>query len=96
MTSPNEDIKKNGWEACPLNPAKILKGKAFLHEPQPLKVDDISFPSDDPAVAKAQEYAKARLTEQTYNHSMRVYYYCKGHPSHSRILPQFPPETLPT
>ncbi|KAL2757337.1 hypothetical protein ACRALDRAFT_1060739 [Sodiomyces alcalophilus JCM 7366] len=75
MTSSNDDIKKNGWDACPLNPAKILKGKAFLHEPKPLRVDEISFPSDDPVVAKVQEYAKARLMEQAYNHSMRVYYY---------------------
>ncbi|ROT37176.1 cyanamide hydratase [Sodiomyces alkalinus F11] len=75
MTSVNDDIKKNGWDACPLNPAKVLKGKSFLHEPKSLPVDDIPFPSDDPVVAKAQEYAKAKLPEQTYNHSMRVYYF---------------------
>lgn len=79
---PINDVAKNGWNACPLNPAKILKGKPFLTQPGPLSVSDIEFPSNDPVVAKTQRYVQDRLPEQTYNHSMRVYYFGMHAPHH--------------
>ena len=53
---------------------KILKGAKNVKDPIPLSTEDINFPSEA-LVQKVQEYAKAHLNEQTFNHSMRVYYY---------------------
>ncbi|KAK8063450.1 Cyanamide hydratase- HD-type [Apiospora saccharicola] len=68
-----EDIAKHGWTAVPLDADAIFGDKPFLHEPVPVLVDDIPFPSDDPLVAKVQEYVRRELPEPTFNHSMRVY-----------------------
>ncbi|CAI0649199.1 unnamed protein product, partial [Colletotrichum noveboracense] len=57
---------------------KIFGDKPFLHEPAPISVQDIQFPSDDPVVAETLGYAKDRLHAQTFNHSMRVFYYEKA------------------
>ncbi|KAF3811618.1 Cyanamide hydratase [Colletotrichum gloeosporioides] len=69
------DIEANGWTAVPVDAGKIFGDKPFLHEPAPISVQDIQFPSDDPVVAKTLTYAKERLHAQTFNHSMRVFYY---------------------
>lgn len=74
-----DEIAQNGWTAVPVDAAKILQDKPYLHEPAPLLVSDIPFPSDDPVVARVQQYVKEKLPEQTYNHSLRVYYF--GEPS---------------
>ncbi|CAJ2510355.1 Uu.00g050580.m01.CDS01 [Anthostomella pinea] len=80
-----DDIAKHGWSAVPRDANAILKGKPYLHKPSALKLADMPFPDDDPVVAKVQRYAKKHLLEQTYNHSMRVYYW-----GHSIIKAQFP------
>ncbi|KAF4901403.1 Cyanamide hydratase [Colletotrichum fructicola] len=59
----------------PVDAGKIFGDKPFLHEPAPISVQDIQFPSDDPVVAETLGYAKDRLHAQTFNHSMRVFYY---------------------
>lgn len=69
------DIEANGWTAVPVDAGKIFGDKPFLHEPAPISVQDIQFPSDDPIIAKTLGYAKDRLHAQTFNHSMRVFYY---------------------
>lgn len=71
-----DSITSHGWTAVPRDAAKILNGKPYLHEPKPLLVKDIKFPSDDPLVKNVQTYAQKELAPQTYNHSMRVYYFC--------------------
>ncbi|OTB02605.1 hypothetical protein M426DRAFT_74535 [Hypoxylon sp. CI-4A] len=81
-------LSKHGWNAVPVDGNAILEGKPYLHKPSPLTVKDIPFPSDDPLVAKVQEYAKLHLTEQTYNHSMRVYHW-----GYSILQDQFPQES---
>ncbi|KAK8029971.1 hypothetical protein PG993_011262 [Apiospora rasikravindrae] len=68
-----EDIAKHGWTAVPVDANAIFGDKPFLHEPAPISADDIPFPSDDPLVAKVQEYVRQELPEPTFNHSMRVY-----------------------
>ncbi|KAI1080730.1 hypothetical protein F5B20DRAFT_589109 [Whalleya microplaca] len=90
-----DDIAKYGWTAVPRDVDAILNGRPYIHEPSPLRVDDIPFPSDDPVVAKVQEYAKTHLPAPTYNHSMRVYYW-----GYAIMTAQFPthasPLSLPT
>ncbi|KAF7549665.1 hypothetical protein G7Z17_g6222 [Cylindrodendrum hubeiense] len=72
--APNE-VSENGWTAVPVDAGKILNGRPYIHQPEPITVDKIAFPSHIAAVASVQEYVKAQLPKQTYNHSMRVYYW---------------------
>ncbi|KAL9110409.1 MAG: hypothetical protein Q9187_008056 [Circinaria calcarea] len=75
MASSKESaILEHGFTAVPRDINKILSGALKLHDPQPLLTKDLPFPSS-PLVEEVQKYAKANLNEQTYNHSMRVYYY---------------------
>ncbi|KAI1647420.1 cyanamide hydratase [Daldinia loculata] len=82
-----DDIAKHGWAAFPVDGNAVLNGKPYLHEPSPLVVKDIPFPSNDAIVAGIQEYAKKHLIEETYNHSMRVYHW-----GYSILKDQFPEE----
>lgn len=75
MASTSDPVATHGWTAVPVDPNVILGGKEYIHEPEPLLVKDIKFPSDDPLVVKVQEYASEKLSPQTFNHSMRVYYF---------------------
>ncbi|KAL6894994.1 hypothetical protein GGI43DRAFT_411603 [Trichoderma evansii] len=93
---PANDIAQNGWTALPLDPSKLFGGKPFRNAPGPLLVSDIKFPEDDPVVAKVRSYAKEKLPIQTYNHSMRVFYYTTAivrqqFPEHAET---FSPSTL--
>ncbi|KIH89821.1 cyanamide hydratase [Sporothrix brasiliensis 5110] len=86
-TSNDAEVTQHGWTSIARDPQVVLSGKSNLHEPSSLLVKDISFPSDDALVAQVQTYAKSKLAPQTYNHSMRVYYFA------SAILQQqFPKE----
>ncbi|EHK50976.1 uncharacterized protein TrAtP1_009984 [Trichoderma atroviride] len=90
------EIAQNGWTALPLDPSKLFGGKPFRNAPGQLLVSDIKFPEDDPIVAKVQSYAKEKLPIQTYNHSMRVFYYATAivrqqFPEHAAT---FSPSTL--
>ncbi|KAK6444261.1 cyanamide hydratase [Trichoderma asperellum] len=91
-----KDIAQNGWTALPLDPSKLFGGKPFRNAPGPLLVSDIKFPEDDPIVAEVRSYAKKKLPIQTYNHSMRVFYYTTAivkqqFPEHAET---FSPSTL--
>ncbi|KAK3687683.1 urea hydro-lyase cyanamide [Podospora appendiculata] len=74
-TTDPDTVALHGWTAVPRDADALLQGKPYLHKPEPLLVRDIRFPSDDPIVARVQQYAKEKLPSQTYSHSMRVYYY---------------------
>ena len=71
------DVRKDyGWTAQDRDPALVLNGRQKFKASEPLLVQDIALP--DTALAEAvREYAKRELPEQTFNHSMRVYYYGK-------------------
>lgn len=70
------DVTKYGWTAVPRNVEKLLKGRKNIKDPDPVLVKDIKLP--DSQLAKTiQQYAKEKLPEETFNHSMRVYYYGK-------------------
>lgn len=78
---PNADtVGLHGWTAVPVDADAIFEGKPYLNEPTPVSLSDITWPSDDPIVAKVQEYAKEKLPIETYNHSMRVFHWGKLYP----------------
>nr|CDP31078.1 Putative protein of unknown function [Podospora anserina S mat+] len=81
MTTPtlsrDDLISLHGFTPLPVDQDAIFQGKPFLHQPTPVPLSSIPYPSStDPLVAKVQEYAKEKLPIQTYNHSMRVFYWC--------------------
>ncbi|MCJ1471376.1 hypothetical protein MMC13_000015 [Lambiella insularis] len=53
---------------------RILKGADNICNPSPVLTKDIPFPSD-PIVQGVRKYAQSHFSEQTFNHSMRVFYY---------------------
>ena len=67
-------IEEYGFSALARDPNVLLKGQKNNTEPQPQSVNDVSVP-DTPLARKVQDYAKQELRAETYNHSMRVYYY---------------------
>ncbi len=63
-----------GWEALPRDPSIVLDGKNNIKDPQPQTVASIKLP-DSTLAASVLEYAQKELSTETFNHSMRVYYY---------------------
>ncbi|KAK2053211.1 cyanamide hydratase family HD domain-containing protein [Colletotrichum caudatum] len=76
--SPYNEVALNGWTAVPVDAGKIFGDRPFLNEPAPMSIRDIGFPSDDPVVAQTLRYAEECLHTETFNHSMRVFYYGGG------------------
>lgn len=69
----DNEIDTHGWTAVVRDQPKFFS----VFKPQPAQAIDISaihVPESDVA-RKTQAYAKAQLPEETYNHSMRVFYY---------------------
>ena len=73
MTDP---FSAYGWTAVPRNVSALLNGKRNVAEPKPMIVDEIALP-DTGLTQKVLAYAQQELREETFNHSMRVYYYGK-------------------
>ncbi|KAK0765802.1 hypothetical protein N5P37_001740 [Trichoderma harzianum] len=82
-----EHIAQNGWSSLPLDPSQLWGGKPFRNIPGPILVDDIKFP-EDPIAVEVQKYAKEMLPMQTFNHSMRVFYFASA-----IVMQQFPKES---
>ncbi|KAK0629703.1 urea hydro-lyase cyanamide [Bombardia bombarda] len=93
-TTTTDTVTLHGWTAVPRDADAILQGKLYLHKPGSLLVKDIVFPSDDPLVVKVQQYAKEKLPAQTYNHSMRVYYFATAILTHQFPADPLSPSTL--
>jgi cyanamide hydratase len=74
MTDP---IKAYGWTAQVRDPALFLQGKN-VKKPVPQTVESTKLP-DTPLAKAIIEYAKRELPVQTFNHSMRVFYYGEKH-----------------
>ncbi|KAM0449673.1 hypothetical protein ACHAO4_007338 [Trichoderma viride] len=70
-----DETAANGWTSTPANAGKIFTGQPFNNDPEPLSIDNVKFPFDDPVVAKTFEYAQKTLPRETLHHSMRVYFY---------------------
>lgn len=72
-----EDIEAYGFAALPRSTAALLATRKDPQTPTELGVDDIPIP-DSALVKKVLEYAKKELPVETFNHSMRVFYYGKS------------------
>lgn len=72
--SPPSTLETYGWTAQPRSVSTFLGDKEDLQAPVPQTVDSISLPST-PLAKAVLDYAKQELKEETFNHSMRVYYY---------------------
>jgi len=69
----SHNLTANGWHAVPRSHSEALS-HIDCSSPMGVRVDNVTLPNTDIA-KKAYEYARAELPEQTFNHSMRVYYY---------------------
>lgn len=69
------EVKANGWTAVPVSARAVVESVGQLEKVPSSTVQDIEFPSGDTLVVEAQAFAKARLSPEAYNHSMRVYYW---------------------
>lgn len=73
----SDPIALYGWTAVPLDASVLLNpNKQKLREPEPLSTHDILFPKTKLA-ENVQAYAQKHLSEETYNHSLRVYCFGK-------------------
>jgi cyanamide hydratase len=71
MTDP---VKEYGWTALPRKVEALLASRTSVEPPSPVHVSQISLP--DSLLARAvHQYAQRELSLQTFNHSMRAYYY---------------------
>lgn len=64
----------HGWTAVPRDTSILLNGTKNVKDPRPVTVASIPLP-ETALAKKVLEYAQMELSEQTFNHSMRVYYY---------------------
>ncbi|KAH0602157.1 hypothetical protein MHUMG1_01036 [Metarhizium humberi] len=69
------EIAANGWTKTPANAGLIFGNRLVCVEIAALSMDDLTFPFGDVVVQKTMEYAKKVLHPETFNHSMRVYFY---------------------
>lgn len=91
-------LEVHGWTAQPRSFSAFLGDTNALPAPEPQRVDDIPLPST-PLANAVLEYAKRELREETFNHSMRVYYYgTQSIPTPNPSNPPNPPtnQTPPT
>lgn len=65
---------KHGFTAVPRSLDKLIADRPIKVTSKPVRVEDIDL-SESPLAKTIQEYARENLPEQTYNHSMRVYYF---------------------
>ncbi|KAH7330083.1 hypothetical protein BKA65DRAFT_508442 [Rhexocercosporidium sp. MPI-PUGE-AT-0058] len=71
----NPAIEKFGWTAVPRKISTLLEQSQASSGPaKPVLVSSISLP-DSPLAKAVHEYAKKELATETFNHSMRVFYY---------------------
>lgn len=71
---PNE-VQTNGWTAVPVSGKQIIEARRPISPPDPVEVEDVPFPSEDPIIVEAQSFAQKQLSPEAYNHSMRVFYW---------------------
>lgn len=69
-------IEQFGFTAVPRSLDKLIATQSTKTTSKPVAVDEIDFPNT-PLATSIHVYAKENLPRQTYNHSMRVYYYGK-------------------
>jgi cyanamide hydratase len=75
----NPAIEKYGWTAVSRDVGTLLQQSQTSSGPAKyIAASSIKLP-DSPLVKVVHEYAKKELPLETFNHSMRVYYYGNCH-----------------
>lgn len=69
-----EPTSTHGWTAVPRDTSALFNGKKNVKDPELVTVDSILLP-ETPLAKNVLEYAQKELREETFNHSMRVFYY---------------------
>ncbi len=69
-----DSVTSHGWTAVPRDASILLTSVGNVGNIEPVKVNEVWLPDTEQA-RKVLEYARRELTEETFNHSMRVYYY---------------------
>lgn len=73
----NSLIEEYGWTAVPRKVETLLQQQSEASGPaKPMTVSSIKIP-DSSLVKVIREYSRKELAIETFNHSMRVYYYGK-------------------
>lgn len=70
----SDTIEQFGFTAVPRSLDKLIATQSTRKTSRPVTVDEVEFP-DTPLARSIHAYAKENLPRQTYNHSMRVFYY---------------------
>jgi len=70
----NPAIETYGWTAVPRKVETLLRQSQISGPAKPMSVSSVKLP-DSPLVKAVHEYAKKELPIETFNHSMRVFYY---------------------
>lgn len=69
-----DPVKAYGWTAVPRKVGVLLSTRIEVKAPSPVLVSTVSLP--DSLLAKAvHSYAEKELPSETFNHSMRAYFY---------------------
>ena len=87
----SDPIRQHGWTAVPRDASAVLSSRDKLRELTPRPVNAFE---KTPLADAVTAYAKQELSEQTFNHSMRVYYYGTPtlfSPSYLIYTPTLPP-----
>lgn len=82
----SDTIEQFGFTAVPRSLDKLIATQSTRKTSRPVTVDEVEFP-DTPLARSIHAYAKENLPRQTYNHSMRVFYYGKileNHPARTK------------
>ncbi|RGP80739.1 cyanamide hydratase [Fusarium longipes] len=70
----SDEIALNGWSAVPVDAGKIFQNGPYINVPEYFDIKSIQFPTEN-LVKQTQKHSKDSLQKQTYNHSMRVFYW---------------------
>ncbi|KAK3068224.1 hypothetical protein LTR53_014380 [Teratosphaeriaceae sp. CCFEE 6253] len=65
---------EHGWTAVSRSLENLMASREEKRPSQPVSVEEIPLPNT-PIVKSVMQYAQDRLPAETFNHSMRVYYY---------------------
>jgi cyanamide hydratase len=74
MSDLNPAIEKYGWTAVPVNLKTLVSQSQSSGPATPVSVSSIQLPSS-PLAKAVHQYAQKELPVETFNHSMRVFYY---------------------
>lgn len=66
--------EEHGWTAVSRSLGQLVASRKTKTESKTVSLEDIPIP-DTSLVQRVAKYAKDNLSSQTFNHSMRVYYY---------------------